>query len=50
MSQDAGHVIFKGNIQHFDLKKDDTALGLHSQSAALHWKTRTGTGQPFWKR
>lgn len=50
MSQEAGHLIFKGNIQHFDLKKDGTALGLHSWSSALHWKTRTETGQPLWKR
>lgn len=39
MCLEAGHPISKGNIQHFDLKEDDTALELHSQSAALHWKT-----------
>lgn len=43
MYLEAGHPISKGNIQHFNLKEDDTALELHSQSAALHWKT-------LWKR
>lgn len=41
MSQEAGHPIFKGNIQHFDLRKDDTALRLHSRRAAL-----LNTGKP----
>lgn len=40
MSQVGGHLVFEGNTQLFDLKKDDTVLRLQSRSAAL-LNTRT---------